>query len=606
MRKIRFRFGYRSLHWNMTLAFSLLIFLCVNGVGYLAYYKYSEGAEESARNFTYDIVEQVNRNAEYYIKYMEDISNLTYFNKDIQAFLSQPVHPDDYRGQIRRALDRVEIGEYFNSFLSIRQDIVSIYIFGENGEVLTNRTNFHLKDNIRIEDQPWYRKAAEAGGRIVISPTHVRNFTEDGYEWVVSLSRKINHLDTKKNLGVFLIDLNFRVIQEICGDVNLGSPSGYVFIVDRDGELVYHPQQQLIYSNVKHEDFDLIMNTDEKFVTSTISGREKLYSIISSDVTGWKVVAVTYTDELVPNRDEFRNFIIALSVGSIPLTFLLSTVVASRISRPIKRLEHSMRLVEQGELDAPVELEGSREVVQLSRTFQLMLKRIRQLMQQVVEEQELKRRSELKALQAQINPHFLYNTLDLVIWMTQRGRKEEVIHIVSSLSRLFRISISKGEEMATVKDEVEHIKHYLLIQKYRYKNKLNYVIDVEQDILRYRVPRLILQPLVENAIYHGIKPQPEGGTVRIRGHLGEREGQPAIVLEVSDDGVGMPPDRLQGIFAVSERGLRGGGVGVSNIQERIRLYAGAGYGLEFAARPGGGTVVTVVLPVWHNKREGSA
>lgn len=587
----------RSIKWNMAIAFSFLLFLSVNAVGYLSYYKYSEGAEENAKNYAYDIVRQVSRNAEYYIRYMEDISTLTYFNKDIQHYLTETVRPDDYSQQIRRSLERVKIAEYFKSFLSIRQDIVSIYIFANNGEILTNQPDVAVKDYIDIEEQPWYVKAKEAGGSVVVSPTHVRNFMEGDYRWVASLSREIRHIDTKKSLGVFLIDLNFNVIKEICDNVELGNRSGYIFIVDRDGELVYHPNQQLIYSKVKEEDFKLILDTEEGSVLSSGSDRKKLYTVTTSAITGWKTVGVTYTDELVPNKIEFRNYIIALSIISLPLTFLLATVVASRISGPIKRLERTMREVERGKFDVELRIEGGREVVQLGHTFQIMLKRIRELMAEVVEQQELKRKSELKALQAQINPHFLYNTLDSAIWMTQRGKSQEVIRLIASLSRLFRLSISKGEEWITVKDELEHVKHYLLIQQLRYKHKLEFVLDVSQEMLKYKMPRLILQPLVENAIYHGIKPRPEGGCIIIRGFLRIEHEQREIILEVSDDGVGMPKDKLERIFEGVSSKLQEGGVGVRNVQERIALYAGEQYGLEFRSEQEAGTTVRVRLPV---------
>lgn len=590
-------FKYRSIKWNMTVAFSLLLIICINAVAYLFFVIYSETAERNAKNYTYGILEQVNKNIEYYLRYMEDISNLTFFNGNIQSYLRDSIRESDYLHQVRRTFEREAIAEYFNSFLSIRQDIVSIYIFAANGEILTNRPHVSVKDYMDIREQLWYKRAKEADGAVVISPPHVRNVFEDDYQWVVSLSRVIKHLDTKESLGVLLIDLNFRVIEDICEHLGIGSGTGYVFIVDRDGELVYHPEQQLIYSNLKNEDFDLIMNTGERFVTSRLPGREKLYTIAESEFTGWKVVGVTYTDELVPDIRDIQNFIIALALVSIPLTLVLSTLISSRISRPLKRLAQTMKQVdEQQDLDIYVNIEGSREVAFLSKSFNTMLTRIRELMSQLLMEQELKRKSELKALQAQINPHFLYNTLDLVIWMTKRGKTEEVIQLVSSLSRLFRLSIGKGDEMTSVRDEVEHIKHYLLIQKLRYKSKLEFIIDVEHETYRYKMPRLILQPLVENAIYHGIKPLPGGGCVTVRGYLQRQPKRTDLVLEVKDNGTGIPEDKLKDIFNGAASKLREGGIGVKNIQERIRLYAGEGYGLEYESASGAGTKVRVVLP----------
>lgn len=227
----RWFWDHHSIKWNMALAFSLLIICSVNLVGYLSYYKHSKGAEENARIYAYDIVNQVSRNTEYYIRYMEDISTLTYFNKQVQTYLNEYVNPDDYNQQVRRTLEAIKITEFFNSFLSIRKDIVSIYIFGNDGQVLTSRPNIVVKDYLDIREQNWYQQAKQARGSIVLSSTHVQNFMKEDHHWVVSLSREINHLDTKKSLGVFLIDLNFKVIQEICDNIQLGRQSGYMFIV---------------------------------------------------------------------------------------------------------------------------------------------------------------------------------------------------------------------------------------------------------------------------------------------------------------------------------------------------------------------------------------
>lgn len=591
-------FKHRSLKWNMAFAFSMLIFFSINAVGYLSYNKYSEGAEENARNYTYDIVNEVSRNTEYYLRYMEDISSLTFFNQAIRNYLNQKIDPADISQQRSRALQEVNITEYFNSFLSIRQDIASIYIFGNQGQVLTNRTDLRLKNYIDIREQAWYRKALQAGGAPVLTSTHVLNFLMDEYKWVVSLSREIKDVDTKKSLGVFLINLNFKVLQEICGNIHLGKNNGYVFIVDKDGGLIYHPQQQLIYAKVKQEDIDLIHQTKDKFVTTKIGGREKLYTIKTSEYTGWKFIGVTYMDTLVPNKDVIRNFFIAISLIGMPFAVILSTLIASRISRPIKRLENTMKQVQKGNFDVRVEIEGHKEVAQLSWTFNLMLRRIQDLMSRLFEEQELKRKSELKALQSQINPHFLYNTLDSVIWMAKKGKSDEIIQLIASLSRLFRLTISKGEEMITVREELEHVKHYLMIQKIRYKDKLNYIIDVDQSILRYRIPRIILQPLVENAIYHGIKPSPDGGTVKVRGYVDDIYGQKGVLLlEVIDDGVGISRDKLEHIFEGQSSKLKGGGIGIKNILERIQLYAGKDYGLTFDSEEGKGTRARIYLPL---------
>ncbi|KIL40464.1 hypothetical protein SD70_13490 [Gordoniibacillus kamchatkensis] len=586
----------RSIKWNVAVSFSLLIVLSINLIGYLSYNKYLSMAEDDARNHSYNIIDQVSRNAEYYLHYMEDLSTLIYLNKTIQNYLneSENAEADPVTGVANPSLQEAQITDYFNSFLNVRQDISSFYIFTNHGKVLTSLTNMRLKDYTDIKEQEWYRKAIEAGGAPVVTPTHVQNFLVDDYRWVVSLSREVKYLDTKKGLGVFLINLNFKVIQDICSQVHLGN-KGYVFIVDKEGNLIYHPQQQLIYSKIKHEDMDLILHAKEKFVSAKVDGMDKLYTIKSSDYVNWTFVGVTYRQDLISDKAQIRTYFIVLSLVSVLAAVLISMWIASRISGPIKKLEMTMKQVEKGDLSVRVDVEGHGEVAQLGRTFHLMLLRINDLMTQLVSEQETKRKSELKALQAQINPHFLYNTLDSIIWMIQKGKIKEVTEMVSSLAKLFRLGISKGEDYITIREELAHVEHYLTIQKIRYKNKLDYSFEVDLDILERKIPRLILQPVVENAIYHGIKPSPNGGSIRIRAYRAPSPPQTDIILEVADNGVGMDEATLNQMPYVKQTQLHGGGVGVQNVQERIRLYCGERYGLQYYSRLGVGTIAKVLL-----------
>ena len=214
------------------------------------------------------------------------------------------------------------------------------------------------------------------------------------------------------------------------------------------------------------------------------------------------------------------------------------------------------------------------------------------LMEQSEKEQKAKRRYELKVLQSQINPHFLYNTLDSIIWMAEWGKNQEVVKMTSSLARLLRRSISNEQEVVTIEEEIDYTEAYLTIQKMRYQDKLEYEIEAEPDIRKEETVKLVLQPVVENAIYHGIKYKEGKGLIQIRGF---REGGD-IILQVEDDGRGMDQDTLEHIFEKHVRDTKSNGVGLQNVHERIRLYYGAAYGLSFESEPGKGTVVTIRLP----------
>lgn len=278
-------------------------------------------------------------------------------------------------------------------------------------------------------------------------------------------------------------------------------------------------------------------------------------------------------------------------------TFLLISVnmfLSSRIADPIKALEKSVKELEKGDLDAKISIDGSYEVQHLGKTITSMAQQMRKLMDDVVAEQESKRKSEMDALQSQINPHFLYNTLDSIVWMVENERYDGAIQMVTALARLFRISLSKGKNIISVEDELEHVRNYLTIQKIRYKNKFVYDIQAEPNALRCATIKLIVQPLVENAIYHGMEFMDGDGEINIRAYLKGKD----LYIDVEDNGLGMPQEKAESLLTSDSGKTRGkgSGIGLKNVQERIQLYFGAEYGLSIHSEPDEGTTARIHLP----------
>jgi two-component system sensor histidine kinase YesM len=234
------------------------------------------------------------------------------------------------------------------------------------------------------------------------------------------------------------------------------------------------------------------------------------------------------------------------------------------------------------------------EIGQLGRSFNLMVSRTKFLMEEMIHNQENKRKSELLLLQSQINPHFLYNTLDSIVWMAEQKQHEEVVLMTSALAKLFRASITKDQELVPIRVEIEHITNYLLIQKMRYHDELDYVIDIDEAILPYKTLKILLQPFIENAIYHGIRNMYgiENGLVTIRG----RQTDDHIVFEVEDNGHGMTPEQLGRILQLNEEDNRNQGIGINNVNERIKLYFGHEYGIQIRSEIEEGTCVTITIP----------
>jgi two-component system sensor histidine kinase YesM len=588
---------HHSIQVSMALAFSIIAVSIIVGAILIAFSLTEETARIASRRYTQQLVNQVAANIESYIDYMDSVSVFVQADRDVQEFLGAP-------SAERRGRAGPGAGALLSTLVRSRKDISLVAVFDYAGGFISDDPNHTLNPFAEPARQSWFGRARQESGRSVISSSHVQNVILDRYIWVISLSREI--LDSRSGLGsgVLLVDLNFDVIERICSSIELGK-RGYIFIVDRNGEIVYHPQQQLIYGGLKSENIPLIVASGDEYFAEASEGSDLLYSIKTMGATGWKVVGVNYRSELVENRDTIRRTYAFWGLAFFIIAILLSMAVSQRISKPIKLLRKSMQAVERGDFDVQADIRSANEIGELGKDFNIMTSEIKLLLHRITEQQEQKRKSELKALQMQINPHFLYNTLDSIIWMAEGKKQQEVIAMSSALARLFRLSISRGKEVIDIASEVEHVSNYLTIQKIRYKDKLDYRLEVPEELKGYRTVKIILQPLVENAIYHGIKNKEGTGIITIAG-VRTAEG---IELSVRDDGVGMDDAqlaRLRATLAGGETGDGGdgggevrsphSGLGVRNVDERIKLYFGSGYGLSYESEEDRGTIVRVRLP----------
>jgi two-component system sensor histidine kinase YesM len=581
-------FRFKSIQSTIAVAFSCLIVVTITVIAWMSYNLSTDAVKKNSRDYTYQLMGQVSTNIDSYINYMENISQMVLSNYDIKEYLLKQV----YLGESGKEDLKQKISFQLNTVLNTRQDISSILIFGTNGEIIPYNENIALNPHVDPTEQSWYKKAIEAKGKVVISSSHVQNMILNDYTSVISLSRELNSDVGGEKLGVLLVDLNYSVINDICNKIKLGN-KGYVFIVDADGNIVYHPEQQKINNHQKVELISQVMRTPgSSFVTSE-GINSRMYTIKASQSTGWKIVGVAYVDELVSNKHDLQKYTFFGGIGFLLIAVMLSIILSLRISRPIKHLERSMKEVEKGNFDIQVDIQSSNEIGHLSNRFNRMTTEIKELMLQNVKEQELKRKSELQALQAQINPHFLYNTLDSIIWMAELKKSKEVILMTASLAKLFRLSISKGQEFTSIFSEIEHIQSYLTIQKMRYKSKMDFEINVDKSILSYKVIKIVLQPLVENAIYHGIKNKAGVGSVQI---TGIRKGN-SILLQVIDNGIGMSAEEINDMYRKTRISKHGSGIGVQNVNQRIKLHFGDEYGLRFESELGQGTTVNIWLPV---------
>lgn len=577
--KFRLSAKLRSIQLIITLSFTAVAVLVAVIVSFMLYNKFAKTAEENANMNMQQIIEQVNYNLELYVKGMSNIFETAEEQITTSSSIDSPL-----------------LNERMDTLMNSREDLVSVAVFTPEGEYVVGTPGQNMRLNTQLESQSWFT-TAKKNSEISYSAPHIQNLFKGSYTWVVSISKMIEYKeDGELKTGILLIDFNFRTIDQLSRQVKLGK-RGYAYILDSLGNIVYHPQQQLIYAGLKYENVEPVLEYAFRSYLDESTGEKRFITVRTLDETGWKIVGVAYYDEIVTTKRDLNQFLVWFLAVVILCAIALSVLLSWLIASPIRKLERTVKQVGEGDLNTPINVSGAYEVEQLSRRFNQMLQRIRQLMDQIIYEQETKRKGELEVLQSQINPHFLYNTLNSVVRLAERGKNDEVITMIQSLSKFFRISLSKGNNIITVQEELDHIRHYLVIQSFRFKNKFRFEITAQEEVLQYQTIKLILQPIVENALYHGIEMSPDAGLILINAEL---QGE-LIVIRISDNGIGMSKETLHMILSGGAKSGSGSGVGVRNVNERIGLYYGREFGLTFESELEEGTTVTIVFPAIGNR-----
>ena len=591
-KKLRKALKPYSVRGTRILSYMLLISIIVLLVSLVSYYYKMKDIESISINYTVRLLGEINASIDSYIDNMKSMAKVVVENKDVRdvmAFYNR--HHDKRLSYIEeKELERLRANAaaHMNIVANTRSDITNIAVISKYRDVVLSDVEKEVNENSEFNVTDWYLKPMSYKDEIVVSPSHVQNLVSGEYKWVISISKSVLDPETGEVTGVMVIDLNYRSIEAICENAQLGK-NGYIYLIDRHKNIIYHPQQQLLYSGIKSELVEEILKMRDTYLRDDVNNR--IYTRNYSELTGWSAVGVVNVDELIKDKSSIIDFYFRLAGISILFAMTFAVLISTTITNPIKMLENTMHEVEVGNFDVRSEIELNNEIGHLSKTFNVMISRIKDLMEKTVRDEEEKRRSEIRALQAQINPHFLYNTLDTIIWMSAGGKNDEVVEVTSALARLFRTSISKGENLVTLLNEVENIKSYLTIQKMRYEDKLSWRVDVPPGLLGLMTPKLILQPIVENAVYHGVKMSQAGGEIAISARTeGER-----LTITIADSGVGMTAEQLEQLFVPRPDTDRG--IGVINVNNRIRLCFGEEYGLHYFSAPGEGTRVEIWLPV---------
>lgn len=574
-----------SIQLILSIAFTAVAVIGMLFLGMALLLRFSSSANEMAAETSQRVLEQVNWSLDSYLRSMMRVSDTVYYRVIKNADLEQ----SGTEQELRDALELL--------YAKDRDVLVSLALFDSDGGLISATPLTELKNSVTPCREEWFTAAMERIENLHFSTPHVQNLFEDPdsrYHWVVSLSRHVELTGGGViRSGVLLVDMNFSGIEQICKDVSFSDGQGYLYLIDRNGEIIYHPRQQLIYAGLLEENNQAAAAYSDGTYTEVFRSQRRQVTVKTVGYTGWKLVGVAPTESLRDNYSQLLLFALFVVSLSIFLLVFVNLRLSEWITAPMKKLDLAVRQLEKGAETADFDVDGPYEVEHLSHSVQSMVSTMRHLMEDVIQQEEEKRRSELDVLQSQINPHFLYNTLDSVVWMTENGRTQEAVVMLTALARFFRISLSKGSNIIPIGDELEHARNYLTIQKMRYKNKFSVDISAEPGIEKLYTIKLIVQPILENAIYHGMEYADGDGEIHIRAF---REGENAVI-EVEDNGPGMSDETVQQLLKPGRCSkAKGSGIGLRNVHQRIRLTFGAAYGLSIRSEPDNGTVVRICLP----------
>ena len=584
MKKIRellFHKRTKSMQMIISVSFTVLSVCCMCFLGVMLYQQFTRKAENLTVENSRQLLNQTTINLEDYLRNMRRISDAMYYT----------------------VIKNTDIGsESLDDSMTLlyeanKDKLVSIACYTNDGNLTAAAPIATEKRDVDVKEQEWFRDAAGELENFHFSTPHVQNLFDDGtfrYYWVISSSRVVeltNGVNSQK--GVLLVDMNYSSIEQLLEKANTDTSGEYVYLMAPDGEIIYHPKQNLIHMGLYEENNTEAAGYEDTTVKENFHGEKRLVTVKTISYTGWKLISVVPMKSFSMGMTGMRNLVVLLVALTVLAAVMLNQMVSARISKPLRRLNDSVKEWEAGNMNPDIYVGGSMEVEHLGKTLRSTVAQIRQLMDDIVVEQEEKRKSELDALQSQINPHFLYNTLDSIVWMITGERYDDAVFMITQLASLFRISLSKGKTVIKIEDEIKHARNYMNIQKIRYKNSFEVDFQIEEDILDGCIVKLVLQPLLENAIYYGMEFMDGEGEIHVRGYRKDKD----VYLEVEDNGLGMPEEEAAELLNGKERPHKhGSGVGLVNVHSRLKLRFGEAYGLIIRSCPDEGMMVQIHIP----------
>lgn len=559
-----------SLLIQLVIYVFIMILALLGIVGGIYYQTSSVAIRQTTEQNTRKTIQQSGQFITSYLQKVKQTTSSLAENEKIKTYAQTP--SQENAEQLR---------QLFATILKTDLDLVSAILVTKDGNLISTDPELTMKTSADMMKEKWYQDAIHKGAMPVLTPARRTVSHTIGEKWVISIMQEVVDKDGK-NLGVVRLDIGYKTLEAYLDQLQLGK-EGFTFIVNANHDFVYHPKKAVYSSNAEMKAMAPYLSVKNGYVKS----KQAYVSQYQIPNSGWNLIGVSSMEQLHAVQTQILwSFIgtglFALGVCLIGIWFVLRLWI-----KPLRDLQATILKVGSGHSDLRANETGSPELVDLARQFNIMLDRIDQLMIAVKEEEQNVRRYELQALSSQINPHFLYNTLDTIVWMAEFNDSKRVVEVTKSLAKYFRLALNQGHEQISLKDEIDHVRQYLFIQKQRYGEKLQYEIKELKQYNDYKIPKLILQPLVENAIYHGIKEMNRQGRIRVS--VSENDTQ--LIVSIYDNGRGFVASETTNATLV-----RLGGVGLKNVNQRLQLQFGKSYHMEIKSEENTYTEIRLYFP----------
>jgi len=562
---------FHTIRTKLIISFLLIALLPLLTFSLLSYNMYSGALNERISSYSEEMVARMERDLNDYIFDIE-----SFLNREKDFYINQFIKLTQREDFSNNRKYSFRIWEDFNNLKQMKPGLVDIAITFQDGRRISSEGIYTI-NTVEFRNMLSPNESAN----IYLTKPHKNYFQKD----VITIARPY-YPEAADETVMLSADVDTDILVNLT-DFSFGEKS-YFFIADRNGNIVFHPDRDKIGSKSPYYS-DGFENREVRY-----NGDRYLLNSTYSELSGWHIVSMASSEELEAELNYLTDITIFLIILVLGIIILLTLYLSNSLSTPIRKLQELTHRASDNDLSVNIDIDGEDEIAELGKSFNKMIQRINKLLEENVREQKLLRKLELESLDNQIKPHFIYNTLDLIIGLLENKDFDRATHMVEALGKFFRLSLSHGNEMVLIRNEIKHVKNYLFIQQFRHGDEYEYIIDIEDhSMMDKHIPRLILQPIVENSIYHGIMPLDRKGLIIIKGYSKDK----SFYFKVVDNGVGIEAEKIKEINQILKGEIeieaKKKYFGLRNVNQRLKLMYGGESGVEVKSIPGQKTEVII-------------